>query len=194
MAKAQAKLIGYSLTILLSVILMISVTALVYSFYTSAIRTEISQSLNQIAASVSDSIVNMHKSSKATDFQPSNYSSILISEIGLSLPSEVAKRNYEVMLISPSSLWIGITNFTIDDQNVSSITDTSGPKIVVQTTQDPIVKVERSLPNMDVLLQGKSENGEDGELRYYRYNINGTIYDSVVLGKSDILMNVISSS
>lgn len=194
MTKAQAKLIEHVFTILLGVILLTSIVALVYSFYMNSIKTEIRESLKQIAIYTSDNIINIYKTAKASDAQPSNQTSVLIKEIDLNLPAEVSKRNYEVFLISSSSLWLSITNFTVDEQNVSSIVETSGPKVVAQTTQDPKITVEQSISNIDIALQGRSENGKEGKLRYYRYNINGTIYDSIVLGEADVLIRITASS
>lgn len=194
MAKAQAKLIEYTLTILLSVLVMISVIAIVYTFYINVLKNEIRESLKQIALQTSESIIKIYQTAKIVKAQPSNQTSILINEIELNLPTDVSKRNYEVILINPNPLWLNIRNFTIDGENVSIIVETSGPKVIVQTTQDPIIKVEHSLPNIDINLQGKIENGKDSKLRYYRHNINGTIKDSVVLGEADILIDITSMS
>jgi len=194
MAKAQAKLIEHAVTILLGIIVMTSIVALVYSFYMNALKTEIRESLRQIALYTSDNIIKICNTAKTTKAQPSNQTSILISEIDLSLPAEVSKRNYEVILVGANSLWPVITNVTVSNQNISFIIKTSGAKIVAQTTQDPKITVEQNIPNIDIDLQGMSKNGKEGKLRYYRYNINGTIYDSIVLGEADILMRITASS
>jgi len=194
MAKAQAKLIEYTLTILLSVLVMISIIAIAYTFYLNVLENEIRESLKQIALYTSDNIIKIYQTAKTVKAQPSNQTSILIKEIDLSLPTDISKRNYEVILVNPNPLWLTIRNFTIDGENVSTIVETSGPKVIAQTTQDPIIKVEHSLPNIDVNLQGKVENGREDKLRYYRYNINETIRDVAVLGEADILIDITNMS
>lgn len=190
MSKAQAKFIEHIFAILLGVIFMVSVIAITYTFYTDVLRNEIRESLNQIALSVGGNIVRIYEISRSVDAQPSNQTSILVKELDLSLPIEVSKRNYEVFLVSPSTLWPVVTNITVNGENVTSIVKSSGPKVVVQTVQDPIVRVERDIPNLGIHMHGKSENGKEGKLRYYRSNINGTIYDIVVLGEADILIRI----
>jgi len=190
MSKAQAKFIEHVFAILLGVIFMVSVIAIAYTFYIDVLRNEIRESLNQIALSVSGNVVRIYEISRSVDAQPSNQTSILIKEVDLSLPIEVSKRNYEVFLISPSPLWPVVTNITMGGENVTSIVKSSGPKVVVQTVQDPIIKVERDIPNLGIDMHGKSENGKEGKLRYYRSNINGTVYDIVVLGEAEILIRI----
>jgi len=190
MKKAQAQLIGYLLTILLGVIVVVSIIAILFYFYDISLRNEIRQGLKQIAVQISDSIVRLFEVAKASKAVPSNYSSVLISQISLNLPASISNRNYEIVLIAANPIWQTIQNFTIDSQNVSFVEITSGAKIIAKTTQDPIESIEYDVPNINVGLQGKSENGRNSKLSYYRYNINGTVYDKIVLGEADILINI----
>ena len=194
MSKGQAKLIEYVLTISFSVIILIGVTTMIYSFYITAIRTDAEKSLQELSIQVADNILKLYKNAKDSKAQPANSSSILIGEIDLSLPSHVSRRNYEIVLISSNPIWANIINFTVDGQNVSSIIKTSGAKIVARTTQTPFVTVEYDVPNIDVGVQGRSVNGADSKLSCYRYNFNGTVYDKIVLGSSDILVDITSIS
>jgi hypothetical protein len=114
----------------------------------------------------------------------------LVSEVNLNLPSQVGRKNYEILLVSASPIWSYITSFTVDGQNVTTVEQTPSSKIIAQTTQDPIVKVEFDIPNIDVLIQGKSENGENGVLKYFRYNFNSTIVDTIILGEPDIIIEI----
>jgi len=190
--KGQAKYIEYILTILLGVIFLVIISSLIYVFYTTSLKQEIRESLKQIALQVSHNILEAYEAGKTLKAQPSNYTSILLNEMDLNLPSSVSRRNYEIFLVSANPVWSTI-NFTVENQSISPIIETPGAKIVAQTTQDPIVSVEHALPNIDVSVQGKSENGR-GELRYYRYNLNGTIYDTVILGEAEILIAITSIS
>lgn len=194
MGKGQANLIEYVLTILFSVVILIGVTTLIYSFYSAAIRTDAEKGLRELSIQIADNILKLYKNAKDSKAQPSNSSSILIGEIDLSLPSQVSRRNYEIFLVSTNPIWVNVINFTIGGQNVSSITKTSGAKIVAKTTQNPFVTMEYDIPNIDVSVQGRSVNGADSKLRYYRYNFNGTVYDKIVLGSSDILIEITSIS
>ena len=193
MSKGQASLIEHVMTIFLGVIVMISLVALVYSFYINAIKTEVRESLRQIALYTSENIIKIYNHAKLAKVQPSNQTSTLITEIDLNLPADVSKRNYEVYLVSSSSLWTVIRNFTVGNQNISFSVEDSGAKIVARTTQDPIVTVEQNIPNIDIDVQGISINGKDAKLRYYSYNINGTAYNLIVLGEPDILAQITSS-
>jgi hypothetical protein len=110
------------------------------------------------------------------------------------LPSHISRRNYEIFLVSGSQIWVNVINLTVESQNISSSIKTSGAKIVAKTTQDPFVTVEYDIPNIDVGVQGRSANGVDSKLSYYRYNFNGTVYDKIVLGSSDILIDITNVS
>lgn len=190
MSKGQANLIEYVLTIAFSVIIFISVTAMVYSFYSSISKADVERGLKEISIQTSETILRLYKSAKDSKAQPSNSSSILISDVDLNLPSQVSKRNYEIYLVSSSSAWTNLVNFTLGNQTVSEITKTSGAKVVAKTTQAPVVTVEYDVPNIDIDLQGRSENGVESKLRYYRYNFNSTVYDKIILGSPYILIDI----
>jgi hypothetical protein len=189
-SKGQANLIEYVLTISFSVAILIGVTAMFYSFYATTTRADAEKGLRELSIQTADNILKFYKSAKDSKAQPSNSSSILISEIDLKLPSQISGRNYEMFLISTNPVWTSVINFTVDSQNISSMIETSVAKIVAKTTQDPYVTVEYDIPNIDVGVQGKSVNGVESKLRYYRYNFNGTVYDKIVLGSSDILVGI----
>lgn len=194
MSKGQANLIEYVLTILFSVVILVSITFLVYSFYSNAIRADVEKELTELSIQIDDSIVKLYKGAKDSKAQPSNSSSILISDTDLNLPNQVSRRNYEIFLVSSNPIWANIINFTVGNRTISNVMKTSGAKIVARTTQNPYVTVEYDIPNIDVSVQGKSVNGDESKLRYYRYNFNGTVYDKIVLGSSDILVDITNIS
>jgi hypothetical protein len=97
-------------------------------------------------------------------------------------------------LVSSNPIWVNVKNFTVDGQNVSTTIKTSGAKVVAKTTQDPFVTVEYDIPNIDISMQGRSANGVESKLRYYRYNLDNIIYDKITLGSSDILIEITSTS
>lgn len=194
MTKGQAPFISHTLMILIGIFIIVSVSTLVTAFYLTALRNEIREGLRQMSVQTSDNIVRLYETSKSSGASPKNYTSILLGEVDLSLPDSVSKRNYEMSLVSPSQLWTQIQVFTSEGQNLTAITDTSGAKIMAQTTQIPKVKVEYDIPNIGINVFGKIENGKDDKLRYYRYNLNGTVYDAIVLGKADLLLTLTNVS
>ena len=194
MSKGQASLIEHTLTIFLALIILISVSALIYSFYSTVSKSSIEASLREVCLQTADGIVKLYENARSSDYQPSNSSSILLGEINLNLPSHVSRKNYVVYLISPNPIWVNVNNLTMDGQNISGITETSAAKVVAKTTQEPFVTVEHEIPNIGIALQGETENDEDDELRYFRYNFNGTVYDKIVLGSYDILIDITSIS
>jgi hypothetical protein len=193
-SKGQANLIEYVLTILFSVVILISISSLIYSLYSTALKTDIEKGLKQLSMQVADNILKLYANAKNSKAQPQNSSSILISELDLNLPSHISRRNYEIFLVSGSQIWVNVINLTVESQNISSSIKTSGAKIVAKTTQDPFVTVEYDIPNIDVGVQGRSANGVDSKLSYYRYNFNGSVYDKIVLGSSDILIDITNVS
>jgi len=188
--KGQANLVQYVLTILFSVIVLVSVSSLFYSFYMNSIKADIRESLNQLAVQTSDSIITIHNDAKNTNYSPSNYTSIMIKEVDMNYPSSVSNRNYEISLVASSQLWLSINAVTIGGKNVTAIPKTSGAKVVAMTTQDPKITVEYDVPNVDVGVIGTCKNGVNPTLKYYRYNINGTNYDLIVLSEAGILAQI----
>jgi len=192
--KGQSKFIEYMMTVLLSVLVLAGISALVYSFYRNAVEKEAKTELTQIATQIKGSLIKVYDAGKGSKIQPSNYTSVLISEVDLNLPYSIARFNYEVELVSATSLYSYITATTLNGTNVSSAKDSSVAKIVARTTQEPIVKVEFDLPNLDLTVQGKIKNGLNDVLKYYRYNQNNTVYDTVILGEPDIIIRINSVS
>jgi hypothetical protein len=189
--KGQAEIVEHVLTVLLGVILMIIVTAIVYNFYTSSLKNDITESLRQIDLQVSENMVKMYGSSHESDYAPPNGTSYKLNEVNLGLPTDISKRNYEVRLVS-SAQW-NISNFT-SPNHFAFLENASSPKVIARTTQDPVIEVSLSVPDMDVVLQGRAANGKSPLLSYNRYNINGTVFDSIVLGSFDSLSSLASSS
>ncbi len=188
--KGQSRLVSYMLTVLFSILVLTSISALVYTVYRAALDREIRAELTQVATQTKDNLIKIYDSGKNSKIQPTNYTSVLISEVDLNLPDGVAKLNYEIDLISAGSLFSYLTAATIGGVDISGVKDASSAKVIAKTTQDPIVAIEFDLPNLDIGIQGKIRNGLNDVLRYYRYNQNSTIYDAVILGQPDIIIRV----
>jgi len=194
MAKGQAKFIEYLFTTLLSVVFLGIVSLMVYNFYTNALKAELKDSLKQLAIQVGDSVVKIYEKSKLSNAQPSNNTNILLDELKLSLPATVSNRNYRIKFISSTPMWVSIKNITIAGQNVTWTINPSGAIIQAETTEEPKVSIDQYLPNVDVGVQGQCQNGQNGVLKYYRSNINGTIKDIIVLGGANSIIDVTSIS
>lgn len=194
MTKGQAPFISHTLMILIGIFIIVSVAMMVTAFYLTSLRGEIRESLRQVSVQTSDNMVRLYETSKSSGASPKNYTSVLLGEVDLGLPASISKKNYEMSLVSSNQLWTQIQLFTSSGQNLTAISGTSGAKIIAQTTQIPKIKVEYDIPNIGISVLGKIENGKDDKLRYYRYNINGTIYDVIVLGKADLLLTVTNVS
>ena len=192
--KGQSKLVEHILTVFLSILVLVGISALVYTFYKTALEREIRAELTQIAVQIKDNVIKLYDSGKNSKVHPSNFTSVRIGEVDLNLPDAVAKQNYEVSLITASSLYSYVTTATIGGVNISGVKQASGAKIVAKTIQDPVVTVEFDLPNIDVGVQGRIKNGADDVLGYYRYNQNTTEYDAVILGQPDIIVRISSIS
>lgn len=190
--KGVAVLTEYVLTIALSVLVFISIVALAYTFYRQTLESEIRAELRQVALQTSDSIVKLYSAAKFSGASPSNGTSILLSELDLNLPQRVAQRNYKLSLQALPSAIPVVTSILIDGKNISFAREISGAKIVAKTTEDPFIAQDVILPNIDVITQGSFESGGNATLRYYRYNFNGTLLDTVALGPSGILIRITS--
>ena len=188
--KGQANLIEHVLTISFSLIILISVSTIIYNFYSTSINVDVEKGLRELSIQTVDNIIRLYKNAKGSSSQPSNSTSVLISQLDLSLPSQVSGRNYEIYLVGANNIWINIINFTVSNQNVTSVIKTPMAKVIARTTQNPIISIEYDIPNVDVGVQGRSANGINSKISYYRYNYNGTVYDKIVLGQSDVLIDI----
>jgi len=188
--KGQAQLIEYTLTILFSIIILIAVSGIIYSFYSSSLRQDAQNSLNEVDLAVSNAILKIYQQGKSSSSAPSNSTSVLIASVNLNLPSKISNKNYEVDLVQLNPLFTSIINLTVNGANVTPSIQTSGAKIVAKTTENPQTVVAKDLPNIDVNVQGSAINGRNATLRYYRYNFNGTVRDKIILGEQGIIIDI----
>ncbi|MFZ3077797.1 MAG: hypothetical protein WA139_05035 [Candidatus Aenigmatarchaeota archaeon] len=57
-------------------------------------------------------------------------------------------------------------------------------------SENPIVKIERPLFNIETKMQGSALSGKPVRISYYRYNSNGAVEDRIVLGKAGVFVSV----
>lgn len=193
-AKGVSPFVGYVLAILLAVIVITGVSALVYSFYRTIIEDEIKRELTQAAAQTSSKITEIYSLSKVSKASPENSSAILLAEAKLNLPTQVASKNYQITLLSANQVINLISTITVNSENTSVVKTPQTGRIVAKTTEDPFLEIEYEIPSIDVDLQGRSDSPANATLRYYRYNPNGTIIDTILLGDLTLLGQVTSVS
>jgi len=190
MQKGQSSLVEYVLTIFFSLIILVAVSAIVYSFYNSVLKQDVSKSLNQIDLEVADAIFKIYQQGKTSTSSPAQSTSILLASINLNLPTKISNRNYEIDFMPLNPIFMTISNVTAAGKNVSIIIQSSGAKIIAKTTEDPQIVITKDLSNIDVDIQGIVNSGINATLKYYRYNFNGTVYDKIVLGEQSIIIDI----
>jgi len=188
--KGQSQIIEYALSVLFSVIILIAVAGIIYSFYKNAQLRDAQRSLDEVALQVSNSILKIYQQGKQSPSSPANSTSILIASVNLNLPTKISNQNYEIDLLRINPIFTSLINFTVNGINVTPSIQTSGAKIVAKTLESPEISVTKDLPNIDVNVQGSVFNGRNGTLKYYRYNYNGTLYDKIVLGEQGIIIDI----
>ncbi len=183
---------AFALSIGFGIIIVIGVVALVTSFSKTILDDEVRRELNQLALQVSDAVVKLHDAAKSSKASPQNQSSILISKVDLNLPTRASGKNYEIDLIAANRLQTRVSNISVGATAVSIFnTELAGAKVVAKTRgESPEVSVEIDIPQIEVGVQGRAENGENSTLRYYRHNFNQTIYDTIVLGEFDLITRI----
>lgn len=188
--KGLSPLLSYVFAVLLAVIVIAGVSVLAYNFYRTLLQDEIKRELTQSAAQTSAKITEIYSISKQSKASPANSTGILLASNQLNLPDKVSTRSYAITLLSANQVASQITNATLDGLNTSLIKTPQTGKIIAQTTEDPFVTVEYDIPSIDVDVQGKSLNPRNATLRYYRYNPNGTVIDSILMGDYSLLGQV----
>jgi hypothetical protein len=195
MAKSQAEIVENVFTVFFGVILLTAISTIAYNLYMNQLKSEIENNLKQLAIDILNNILKLYETGKNSRYSPRLNETAKLAEVDLNLPSKVSGRNYEAFLIAANPLWVQISNLTVDEVPPEALVITSpGAKIVLRTTEFPKVTVEQEVPNIDVLTQGKIENGLDSKLSYYRCNFNNTIKDYIVLGKQDLIVDIIKVS
>jgi hypothetical protein len=190
--KGQAVLLEYIMTVVFSMLVLVAMTAMVRTFYENAMKANIQQSIDQLASQVSNEIVKYYQFAKEIKTQPKVNSSSLLYETTLKLPSTISNRNYEIVLATSNPFWISITTSNLSSVSMLPIIRTSGAKVIVRTTQDPIVSVEKDIPNIEMDVEGSVQNGVGAVLRYYKFSTWNATYNMIVLGDYGILTKITS--
>ena len=191
--KGVSRFVTYAMTIMFGFIIVTVFSTLIYGYYNQVLKSNIRASLKQITIQTALSITKLYNLGKESDVTPENSNSIIISDIDLNYPNKVSGKNFEVELTSSPGIWNIVTNMTVDGEDVTIRKETtSGAKIIAKTTQRPFVSYEYDAPNVPIVLQGKFRSGENDTLRLVRYNYNGVVNDTIVLGESEIIIGITS--
>jgi hypothetical protein len=170
-------------------------STLIYGYYDRVSESNIKISLKQIAIQTAHAITKLYYLGKESGVVPDNSTSIIIKDMDLNYPDKVSGKNFEVELISSPGIWNIVTDLTIDNENITIRKETtSSSKIIAKTTQRPFLTYEHDFPNLPVILQGKFRSGENDTLRFFRYNYNGVVNDTIILGEPNIIIGITSIS
>jgi hypothetical protein len=191
--KGISNFVSYTFAILFGFVILILFSSLVYSFYDQVLKNSITRNLKDISIQTSTGIIQLYNLGREFKANPANSTSILISNISLNYPEKIGDKNYEIELLTSPGIWNSLINFTISGKNETIVKElASSSKIIAKTTQRPFITYEYDLPNMPIILQGKFRSGENDILKLVRYNYNGTIQDTIILGQSDIIIGISS--
>lgn len=193
-SKGISPMVSYVLAILIAVIVLSGVALLVNGFYKTILEDEARRELTQVAAQTSSKITEIYSIAKASKASPSNSTAILLADLGVNLPDRVAGKRYQVTLVSANQISSYVSNVTLSGQNVTAVSYPGVAKIVAETTEEPFVLVEHDVPSLDVEIQGRSDVLSNSTLRYYRYNPNGTVVDTILFGDYSLVAQVVSVS
>jgi hypothetical protein len=143
----------------------------------SKIKEEFELISQQLLTAISRTVELGEKNSIA----PKVNETLLLGVFDLQLPQKIVGKNYEIELISGSKIWVNVQNFTFNGEEVNYRSEGPNAKIAMRTLEEPKISLEQSLPNFGIELEGKFKSGMPGVIRYYRYNLDGKIYDAIVL-------------
>lgn len=185
--KGISSIIGYTLALLISVIVVSGVAVLVLNIQNQVVEDQVRRDLGQVASQTSEQITELYTLTRFSKTSPGSSSSVLLADVSLNLPSKVASKSYKIGLLSASDVLSQIENVTVDGENVTTQNIPPLGKIVAETTEEPFVSVEYDIPSIGIDFQGSVGDPANATLKYYRYNPNGTVVDVIVLGDPDLI-------
>ena len=188
--KGISSIIGYTLALLISVVVISVITILIFNIQDQIIEDQVRRDLTQVSSQTSEKITDLYTLTRFSKTTPGNSTSILLADVSLNLPSDVADRSYRLKLLSAAQVLSQIENVTMGGENVTTQNNPPLGKIIAETTEEPFVSVEYNIPSIDIDIQGSVGDPNNATLKYYRYNPNGTVLDVIVLGDPQLLGQV----
>jgi len=188
--KGQGEMIEYILTFLISTTVIIIIYFIIVNIYKTQTEKEIEDQLRQLETQTLNSIIKLYTTGSSYAGRIQNNNAILLGTVDLDYPERVARKSYEIILISPSQIYSAINV----SENITNIggQEFSGAKIIGRTTQSPFVEVALDFPNIDVVAQGSVSNGLNSQLSFYKANISGTVKNIITLGNVSLIASITS--
>jgi hypothetical protein len=189
--KGISRFVSYTFIILFGFVMLTLFTTSLYKYYNNVLKANINAGLKQIAIETTSQIIKIYDMGKDSEASPANASTVVIADMNLKYPKKISGKNYEILLISSPGIWTQIKSFQIDNATITPKKEIiSGSKVLVRTTQRPIVTYNTRIPNIPIYIQGGYRSGENATLKYVRYNRNGVINDTIILGESSIILGI----
>ncbi len=190
MKKSQVSFLDFLLATLLSIAVLISIYSLSTSIYRKWLIEELKAELNLISLRISNEIIKAYGIAREVSYVPENFSVFLIYEKNLELPNSLKGRSYEIYLINANPIWVSISNVSSEGKDIRTKIKSGGIKLIGRIIQDPKIEIEKNLPNIDVIVEGKIESGGSYNFKYYRVNFNNKSFEFALIGNYNILAKI----
>jgi hypothetical protein len=171
------------IVILLGSAFLALLTSVVRTIYQRIEALKIEEELELILQKTASSIIRFNELGEQNPLKPKPNETITLGVYNLALPERAAGKNYELYVISRSDLWANIRNFT-SDELLSYDAEVPSAVLVARALE---VEARLGLPNLKAELQGMYRSGDLPYLRYYRYDLDGRVYDGIVLSSYLVL-------
>lgn len=180
MKKAVSPLISHSIYLAIGVVVLIFISSTVWYLYDVSIKQTIRTELTQISQKIENEITTLYNTFKDSQRKPEINRTILLGESKIYLPEKVAGRKYLIELKKQADIIIK----GISEENITY----SNPQIITKSFS-PEIQINHNLPIIRAGLQGYSYGEiQPTKLKYYRFDINNTIRDVIILGEIDLLI------
>lgn len=186
--KGVSPFISTAFAVLFGIVLMSAVILTLSGVQTSGIERTIQDQLTVTTREMGTEVLDVYSSLKSYQKNLENNSIVLVKEIDVSLPAEIGTNNYKIQLEEPQDILLAIVQFYIDGIAVNTTSTRPTARLVSESSN---VQVENKLYNIDVGLQGITKGGLT-KIRGYKYNVNGTTRDKIVLGDDSIIIGITS--
>ena len=145
------------------------------------VESKISEEFELIAQQLLTAIARFAELGRQNPIKPKVNETLLLGVFDLQLPARAVGKSYEIKMISRGKIWVNVRNFTFDGGEVSYLGEGPNAKIAMRTLEEPEISFEQPLPNFGIEVEGTFKSGLPGVMRYYRYDINGEVFDAIIL-------------
>lgn len=129
----------------------------------------------------------------ATIIETGNKNTTIANQTGyfnLTIFTSLSERKYYSLAVKVSD-GSGKNSFLMERINLNDTAkeENNNNRLALES-ENPIVKVEEQLFNIETKMQGSAVSGKPVQISYYRYNSNGATEDRLVLGKAGVFVSV----